>query len=67
LAKYVVLGGYTVTKVAGAVPKVAPVVAVPPEMLSDDPAAEPPGSVQVVVNVIAVPELVALRVMYCPV
>ena len=55
------------TRVAGAVPNVAPVVAVPPEMLSDDPTAEPPGSVQVVVNVIVDPELVALRVMYCPV
>jgi hypothetical protein len=44
-----------VTTVAGAVPNVIPVVAVPPEILSELPVPEPPGSTQVVVNTSCVP------------
>ena len=58
--RYVVDGGRNVTNVVGAV--AAPievaglVTAVPPEMLSEDPTPDPPGSVQVVVRISWVPE-----------
>ena len=53
---------------AGAVPKVIPVVAVPPEISSLDPVVEPPGSTQVVVNTncVPAPAVLALIAMYCP-
>ena len=56
--KLAVLGGITVTIFAGAVPKLlnGELVAVPPEMLSADPAPDPPGSLQVDVNTNCVPD-----------
>ena len=61
------LGGKNVTRVHGAVPGVAPLGLVPPEISSDDPAPDPPGSLQVVVSVSTVALLLALIAMYCPV
>jgi hypothetical protein len=53
------LGGKYVTSVVGAVAAPNDVAGldkpVPPEILSDDPAPEPPGSVQTVVNTNCVP------------
>jgi len=66
----VLLGGINVTKVVGAVPVMVvdgDVVAVPPEILSLDPVAEPPGSTQVVVKVNIVEVALASIWMYCPV
>lgn len=70
--KYVELGGLAVTRVQGAVPndpENGDVVAVPPEITSLDPAPDPPGSTQVVVNTscVPVPAVLALTAMYCPV
>ena len=66
-----VLGGNSVTSVVGAVPNVlnGDAVAVPPDMTSLDPTAEPPGSVQVVVMTSCVPEpaVLAATLMNCPV
>ena len=67
------LGGKYVTRVVGAV--AAPIevagldTAVPPEMLSLDPAPDPPGSVHVVVktNCVPVPAVLALICMNDPV
>ena len=65
------LGGNSVTTVAGAVPKVVngELVAVPPEITSDDPIADPPGSFQVVVriNCVSEPAVLAATLMLWPV
>lgn len=68
---WVLLGGNSVTTVAGAVPNAenGELVAVPPVMTSEEPAPDPPGSFQVVVkiNCVPVPAVLAATVMLCPV
>ena len=51
LARYVVSGGKYVTTVVGAVPKVIPVVAVPPEIVRLDPDVALAAENQVVIRV----------------
>ena len=59
-ARYVVSGGIYVTIVAGAVPNVMPVVAVPPVKVVTAPGNGSPLSYHVVVSVRTAPVIVAL-------